>query len=217
MDFHISVREFLPIVIAFEIWGHLFSNSTVVLHVDNLAVVYVINKNSSKDPSLMELMRRLMVLSLTQNIHFRAKQIEGVNNIDADLLSQLQVKAFQTCFPYMDPTCTTVSPALISQTSEFLFYSSLSPSTVAAYKSAFQSYKLFVPQTYGQSTPPLPPRLEHLTSSIAHCFQSNLSASTTRTIVYVFTFFDTVFSYLKNAASFKKVKPTCDPRLPITP
>lgn len=46
VDFHNSVREFLPIMITFEILGHLLSNSTVVLHVDNQAVVYVISKNS---------------------------------------------------------------------------------------------------------------------------------------------------------------------------
>lgn len=31
VDFHISVREFLPIVIAFEIWGHLLSNNLTLL------------------------------------------------------------------------------------------------------------------------------------------------------------------------------------------
>lgn len=55
-----------------------------------------------------------MVLSPTHNIHFRAKHIEGVNNIAADLLSRLQVKESQARFPYMDPACTPVSPALIS-------------------------------------------------------------------------------------------------------
>lgn len=55
-----------------------------------------------------------MVLSVTHNIHFRAKYIEGVNNIAEDLLSRLQVKEFQARFPYMDPACTPVSPALIS-------------------------------------------------------------------------------------------------------
>lgn len=87
----------------------------------------------------------------------------------------------------------------LSQTSEFLLYSSLSPSTAAAYKSAFQSYNLFVSQTYDQGTPPLPPRLEHLASFNAHCYQSNLAASTTRTIVSALSFisqlrFDTAFS-----------------------
>lgn len=60
----------------------------------------------------MQLMRRLMFLSLTHNIHFRAKHIEGVKNIAADLLSRLQVKEFQARFPYMDPACTPVSPAV---------------------------------------------------------------------------------------------------------
>lgn len=46
VDFHNSVREFLQILITFKILGHLLSNSTVVLHVDNQAVVYVISKNS---------------------------------------------------------------------------------------------------------------------------------------------------------------------------
>lgn len=55
-----------------------------------------------------------MVLSLTHNINFRAKHIEGVNNIAADLLPRLQVQEFQAGFSYMDPACTTVNPAMIS-------------------------------------------------------------------------------------------------------
>lgn len=97
---------------------------------------------------------------------------------------------------------------------------------MAAYKSAFQSYKLFVSQTYDQSTPPLPPRLEHLASFIAHCYQSNLAASTTRTIVSALSFicqlssfqdFTQHFLIKKMLQGFQKVKPTYDPRLPITP
>lgn len=36
----------------------------------------------------MQLMRRLMMLSLTQNKHFYAKHIQGVDDIAADLLSR---------------------------------------------------------------------------------------------------------------------------------
>lgn len=50
VDFHNSVREFLPMVVTFEILGHLLSNSTVVLYVDNQAVVYVISKNFMQGP-----------------------------------------------------------------------------------------------------------------------------------------------------------------------
>lgn len=97
---------------------------------------------------------------------------------------------------------------------------------MVAYKSAFQSYKLFVSQPYGQITPPLPPRLEHLASFIAHCYQSNLAASTTRTIVSPLSFicelssfqdFTQHFLIKQMFQGFLKVKPTCDPRLPITP
>jgi hypothetical protein len=74
LQYHIAVREFLPIVIALELWSPTFRNSTVILHSDNLAVVHVINKNTSKDPHLMKLMRRLMLLSLQHNIHFTANR-----------------------------------------------------------------------------------------------------------------------------------------------
>ncbi|XP_078333005.1 uncharacterized protein LOC144625574 [Crassostrea virginica] len=114
ISYHISVREFLPIVIAFDLWGSLLSNSTVVLHSDNLAVVHVINKTSSRDPALMQLMRRLMVLSLKHNIFFRAQHIQGISNIAADLLSRLQIQEFRSRFPHMDQECMSVDPSLIT-------------------------------------------------------------------------------------------------------
>lgn len=113
LQYHISVREFLPIVIALEMWSSTLKNSTIVLHSDNLAVVQIINKNTSKDPKLMQLMRRLMLLSLTHNIHFYAKHIQGVVNVAADLLSLLQVSEFKTRFPHMDKEQTPVPLSLV--------------------------------------------------------------------------------------------------------
>lgn len=113
LKYHISVREFLPIVIALELWVHLLKNCTVVLHSDNMAVVHVINKNTSKDPHLMQLMRRLMILSLQHNIHFHAKHIQGISNTAADLLSRLQVKEFKARFPHMDSEPTPVPLTLV--------------------------------------------------------------------------------------------------------
>lgn len=56
-------------------------------------------------------------------------------------------------------------------------------------------------------------------------YQSNLAASTNRTIVSALSFICQLSSLqdftqhllIKNAARFQTVKPTCDPRLPITP
>lgn len=78
-----------------------------------MAVVHVINKNTTKDPHLMQLMRRLMILSLQHNIHFHAKHIQGISNTAADLLSRLQVKEFKARFPHMDSEPTPVPLTLV--------------------------------------------------------------------------------------------------------
>jgi hypothetical protein len=86
-QYHISVREFLPIIIALEIWSVTFQNSSVVIHCNKSAVVHVINKTSSKDHHLMKLMRRSMILSLKYDIHFSAKHFPGEFNTAVDMLS----------------------------------------------------------------------------------------------------------------------------------
>lgn len=102
-------------MIAFKIWGHLLSHNTVVLITcRQLSGGSCHQQKLFQGPITHATHARLMVLSLTHNIHFRAKHIEGVNNIAADLLSRLHVKELQARFPYMDPACTPVSPAMIS-------------------------------------------------------------------------------------------------------
>lgn len=61
----------------------------------------------------MQLMRRLMILSLSHNIHFQAQHIPGVANIAADLLSRLQVPEFLVRFPTMDKTPTMVPASYV--------------------------------------------------------------------------------------------------------
>lgn len=102
-------------------------------------------KTLCKDPLLLQLMRCLMVSPQTHNIHFQAKHIKAVNNIAADLLSRFSVSLHGSGLHPCEPSINKS----LSQISEYLLYTSSSPSTVAAYKSAFQSYKLFVSQTYG--------------------------------------------------------------------
>ena len=47
---NITFLELVPIILAAEVWGDMFRNASVLLHTDNLALVYVINKQSSKEP-----------------------------------------------------------------------------------------------------------------------------------------------------------------------
>lgn len=55
---NIALLEFYPIVLSLYLWGDQLSNQCVLLFTDNEALVYVINKQSCKDASLMHFVRK---------------------------------------------------------------------------------------------------------------------------------------------------------------
>jgi hypothetical protein len=59
---NISLLEIYPIFLAISIWGHELSNKCIILKCDNLAVVYIINKNTSKDKNIMTILRKIILL-----------------------------------------------------------------------------------------------------------------------------------------------------------
>ena len=82
----------------------------IVMHTDNIAVVYILNKTTSKDVKIMALTRRLVVTCMLANIHFKAQHVPGLLNTQADLLSRLQVDAFRRQTPWAKerPVCLPV-------------------------------------------------------------------------------------------------------------
>ena len=48
-DLPITFKEIFPIVLALEIWGQELRDQCIILHIDNIAAVYILNKQSSKD------------------------------------------------------------------------------------------------------------------------------------------------------------------------
>lgn len=95
-DYQICIKELFPIVLALELWSCHFQNKKVLFLSDNMAVVEVLNKKSCRDKALMKLLRRLVLVSLRFNIHFRAKHIPGKLNVTADRLSRFKFQeAFQ--------------------------------------------------------------------------------------------------------------------------
>lgn len=110
----ITFKEMFPIVLAFEIWGPLMCNSCITLHSDNYAVVYILNKQSSKDPSIMSLVRRFVLCCMKHNILIKAIHIPGKENILPDLLSRFQVQEFRISAPHMDPEPTLIPHKLLA-------------------------------------------------------------------------------------------------------
>ncbi|CAC5404405.1 unnamed protein product [Mytilus coruscus] len=96
---NIAFLELYPIVLAVEIWGYQFENQYINFHTDNIALVSVINKQTSKDALNMFLIRRLVLHCLRNNVNFKAKHIYGSKNVLADALSRQQVQKFHRLAP----------------------------------------------------------------------------------------------------------------------
>ena len=70
-------------------------NHCIVFFSDNYAVVDIINKQTSREPKIMVLVRRLVLNCLKYNILFKSKHIPGILNRECDLLSCLEVDKIQ--------------------------------------------------------------------------------------------------------------------------
>ena len=92
---HINVRELFAIWAATFTWGHEWRDQEVVIFTDNQSLVDVWTSGSCTDALMMGLIRALFFHTASFNIHLRLAYIPGAENIDADLLSRLQVLEFK--------------------------------------------------------------------------------------------------------------------------
>ena len=113
-NYNITIKELYPIVLSVEVWGEKMANRSVCFQCDNEALVFVLNKQSSKEKGIMFLLRKLIFLSLKFNILFKAQDILGKKNILSDALSRLQITKFQRLMPEADiaPTSIPTPPVL---------------------------------------------------------------------------------------------------------
>lgn len=105
---NIMMLELYPIVIAIEVWGPRLRNKRLTLFTDNMALVTVLNKQTSKDKLTMILLRRLVLVCLKNNIVLNANHVRGVSNIYSDLLSRLQIARFKAICPWASPSPTAI-------------------------------------------------------------------------------------------------------------
>lgn len=108
--YNITLKELYPIVLSVEIWGHRMANRAVCFNCDNESVVFILNKQTSKDKGVMFLIRKLVFLSLKFNILFRAVHIPGKKNIFSDALSRFQIDKFHYLKPEADSEPVIIPP-----------------------------------------------------------------------------------------------------------
>ena len=107
-QYQIAIKELFPIVIAMEIWGKELQNKKILFMSDNVSVVQIINKQTSKEKVIMRLIRRLVLSTLRYNIHFRAKHIPGNHNVAADHLSRFKFQAAFSSMPLLNRKQTPI-------------------------------------------------------------------------------------------------------------
>ena len=110
---NITLLELYPIWVCLELWGYLLRNHQIRFRSDNLAVVYIINKQSSKDPELMSMMRTIVLLVMKHNINLSAVHIPGILNTTADLLSRFQIEQARRINPKLQERPTHVPTRLL--------------------------------------------------------------------------------------------------------
>ena len=101
IQYHITLLEMYPILLALYLWGKKLQNAWVIFHSDNMAVVDILNKQSSKEPTIMILVRKFVLLCLQLNINFRLEHIPGAKNIIPDLLSRFQIQEARRLAPHL--------------------------------------------------------------------------------------------------------------------
>ena len=104
----INFRELFAIVVAFETWGHLFEKKQIKFYTDNENICNLWKSLAPKDLGLMRLLRHLYFRAFKNNCNVLLTHIPGKYNIQADLLSRLQVDKFKQISPAAEITPTPI-------------------------------------------------------------------------------------------------------------
>ena len=93
--YNITALELYPIVAAVGTWGVSWKNRSLCFYTDNESLVYVINRQTSREKTVMTLLRKFVLRCLFFNILFTAKHVAGRDNTLAGKLSRFQKSEFR--------------------------------------------------------------------------------------------------------------------------
>ena len=105
---NIAILEIYPILLAIKLWGTQLSNKCIMLNSDNMAVVHILNTFTSKDNTIMSILRSIVLELMINNILVKAMHISGKNNVCSDLLSRNQVIKALHLYPHLDREPTPI-------------------------------------------------------------------------------------------------------------
>ena len=86
---HINHKETAAIVVAARRWAPQWEGKSVTVFTDNQTAMHIVNRGTSADPTVMELLRELFWLSVMHNFSLSANYLQVEHNIFADTVSRL--------------------------------------------------------------------------------------------------------------------------------
>ena len=95
----IAWQELYAIIVPCAIWSKQWVRKRVIFHCDNISVVHIVNSKRSPCKKIMQLVRKLTLMTMQYNSYFRAQHVPGPSNEIADSLSRFQVHRFRQLAP----------------------------------------------------------------------------------------------------------------------
>ena len=92
----IAYKVLFLVVLAAHVWGPPWSRRRILFHVDNKAVVHILNSRTSKDPNIMHLLRSLFKVAACLIFTFAAVHVVGKTNCMVDALSRFNLQGFRS-------------------------------------------------------------------------------------------------------------------------
>ena len=110
----IAYKELFPIVVAASLWGSQWVSRRVEFLCDNESVVAVLKSGTSRDQSLMLLLRYLSMLAVRHSFSFTASSVRGKDNPVADALSRFQFQRFRALVLHADEAPAQIPASLLA-------------------------------------------------------------------------------------------------------
>ena len=111
-EFHVNILELYPIILAVYLFGKHWQNKNILFMCDNLSIVHCINKQTSKDKTIMHMLRIIVLQALKHNFCFAAKHISGKSNTVCDYISRFQYTEARARAKYLRESPEDIPPEL---------------------------------------------------------------------------------------------------------
>ena len=95
----IQYAEMFAIAASVALYAPYITGHALIVYTDNLADVHIINRQATKAPALLPLLRSIYATCANYNISIHAIHIPGTENVLADFLSRPSLHAHKTQVP----------------------------------------------------------------------------------------------------------------------